>query len=86
MFIGCQEEGLLRKKQQRKHCGRGNHLPDQCLLKDFTFHKCGEKKHIAWVCKNRNKVDYVIGGPKKQFHQLYVYLKNVSQQKDKIKI
>eukprot|EP00731_Ephydatia_muelleri_P004101 Em0002g277a len=29
-------------REQCTHCGRRNHPPDQCRLKDCTCHKCGE--------------------------------------------
>eukprot|EP00731_Ephydatia_muelleri_P002089 Em0001g2089a len=28
-------------REQCTHCGRRNHPPDQCRLKDYTCHKCG---------------------------------------------
>ena len=46
-------------REQCTHCGRRNHPPDQCRLKDCTCHKCGEKGHIARVCKNRSQAKWV---------------------------
>ncbi|KAL5467494.1 hypothetical protein EMCRGX_G031729 [Ephydatia muelleri] len=46
-------------REQCTHCGRRNHPPDQCRLKHCTCHKCGEKGHIARVCKNRSQAKWV---------------------------
>ena len=35
------------------HCGRGNHKPTECYLKDATCNKCNKKGHIAKVCHSR---------------------------------
>ena len=35
------------------HCGRGNHKPTECYLKDATCNRCNKKGHIARVCRSR---------------------------------
>ena len=35
------------------HCGRGNHKPTECYLKDAVCRKCNKKGHIERVCRSR---------------------------------
>ena len=35
------------------HCGRGNHKPTECYLKDATCNKYNKRGHIARVCRSR---------------------------------
>eukprot|EP00731_Ephydatia_muelleri_P002073 Em0001g2073a len=36
-------------REQCTHCGRRNHPPDQCRLKDYTCHKCGQPLKLRLI-------------------------------------
>ena len=66
----CPDMGV-NKLSRMKHCTRRNQggnfpiafdeiiHPDQCQPKDLSCHKCGEKRHIAVVCRNKAKAKWV---------------------------
>lgn len=38
------------------HCGRSNHKPTECYLKDATCRRCNKQGHIERVCRNRVQI------------------------------
>ena len=44
--------GATPQMKPCSHCGRTNHLPSQCYLKDAVCRRCQKKGHIGKICRS----------------------------------
>ena len=47
-----EENGRSKQSQKCIHCGRKNHVSNECRFKNAVCHACGNKGHIKPVCKS----------------------------------